>query len=147
MFFFSCAFIFWITNPCSKYINIFAVYFDCEDTSGRVGTFKFYLHWSPKFYDNIFLFVGLFTLATFIFDGWLINGSVQTFQPLIQIYKRCRFVYHYWECTLIYRPLSYPYRSLEHLENYNKFAGRIYMANIYIWWEGGWIGGKQSLLM
>ena len=38
---------------------------------------------------------------------WLVN---QTFQPIV-IYRRGNFVYHHRECTSIYRPLSYPFRS------------------------------------
>ena len=38
--------------------------------------------------------------------------SVFTFQPLILIYGRDNFVYHHWGCTWVYRPLSYPFRSL-----------------------------------
>ena len=38
---------------------------------------------------------------------------VQTFKPLIIIYRRCNFVYHYWGCTSIYWQLSYPFRSLQ----------------------------------
>ncbi len=34
------------------------------------------------------------------------------FQPLIVIYRWGDFVYHYWGNTSIYRPLSYPFRSL-----------------------------------
>ena len=44
--------------------------------------------------------------------GWLIKISVQTFQPIIIIYRRGNFVYHLRECTSIYRSLSYPFRSL-----------------------------------
>ena len=42
--------------------------------------------------------------------GCLIKLSVQMFQPLILIYRRCTFVYHYWRCTSICRPLSFPFR-------------------------------------
>ena len=38
--------------------------------------------------------------------------SIRTFQSLIAIYRRSSFVYHYWGCTSINRPLSYPFRSL-----------------------------------
>ena len=41
------------------------------------------LYKSPKFYNYTFLFVGLTNLI-----GWFIKFSVQTFQPLIVIYKR-----------------------------------------------------------
>ena len=55
------------------------------------------LHESPKFYNNVFLFVVLITLGTF-------KLNVQTFQPLIVINRRVNFVYNHWECTLIYWP-------------------------------------------
>ncbi len=38
--------------------------------------------------------------------------SVQTYQQQILIYRRCLFVYHYWRCTPIYRPTSYPFISM-----------------------------------
>ena len=48
----------------------------------------------------------------FILNGRFVKISVQTFQFLIVIYKRGNFVNHYVGCTSIYRPLSYPFRSL-----------------------------------
>ena len=51
------------------------------------------LHQSPKFSNNVFLFVGFTTLGTF---DWLI----QTFQPLISIYRSGNFVYHQLGYTL-----------------------------------------------
>ena len=47
-----------------------------------------------------------------ILIGCFIKFSVQTFQPLILITRMGNFLYHYWGCTSIYRPLSYPLRSL-----------------------------------
>ena len=45
---------------------------------------------------------------------WLVGLlGVQTFQPLISIYKRGNFVCHHWGYTSIYRPLAYPFRSLQ----------------------------------
>ena len=44
--------------------------------------------------------------------GWFIKSSVHTFLPLILIYWRGNFVCKYWGCTSIYRPLSYPFKSL-----------------------------------
>ena len=35
------------------------------------------------------------------------------FQPLILIYRKDNFMYHHWDCTSIYWPLSYPFRSLQ----------------------------------
>ncbi len=72
------------------------------------------LHWSPKFYNNVFIFVSLTTLWTNT-EFWLVgllSLSVQTFQQLILIYRRSNFVCHYWECTSIYRQFSYTFRSL-----------------------------------
>ncbi len=39
--------------------------------------------------------------------------SVHTIQPLIFIYRMGNFVCHHWGFRSIYRPLSYPFRSLE----------------------------------
>ena len=47
-----------------------------------------------------------------ILIGSFIKLSIQMFQPLIVIKRRSNFVYHPWECTLIYWPFSYPFRSL-----------------------------------
>ena len=67
-------------------------------------------HQSPKFYDTVFLFVvGLTTLGTYIVFDQL---SVQTFHPLSVKYRRGNFVYHHWECSSIYWPLPYPFRSM-----------------------------------
>ena len=44
--------------------------------------------------------------------NWFMKLSVQTFLPLILIYRRGNFEYHYWECTFIYRPLSRSFRCL-----------------------------------
>ena len=43
------------------------------------------LHWSPKFYNKVFLFVSLKTLGTFKknFEWSIYKLSVQTFQSLI----------------------------------------------------------------
>ena len=34
------------------------------------------------------------------------------FKPVILICRMGNFVYYYWRCTSIYRPLYYPFRSL-----------------------------------
>ena len=47
-----------------------------------------------------------------ILIGWFINLSVQRFQPLWTFYRSRSFVYYLRRCTSIYRPLSYPFRSL-----------------------------------
>ena len=67
---------------------------------------------SPQsFINNVFLFVRLTTLGTFL-EFWLIGS----FSSLIEIWKRDHFVYHGW-CTSIYRPLSYPFRSIQTIVN------------------------------
>ena len=58
----------------------------------RKGTIGCLLHQSPKFYNNVFLFVGLTTLGILIV--WFIKLSVNKFQPLSLIYRRGDFVYH-----------------------------------------------------
>ena len=50
-----------------------------------------------KFYNSVFLFISLITLGILIV--WFIKLNVQTFQPLIVIYRGDNFVYHQWECT------------------------------------------------
>ena len=47
-----------------------------------------------------------------ILISWFIKLSIQTFQRLIIIYRRGKFVYHHWRCASIYWPLSYPFRYL-----------------------------------
>ena len=44
------------------------------------GTMGCLLHWSPKFYNNVFLFVGLTTLGT------LVNFDIYS---LSRVFKRC----------------------------------------------------------
>ena len=82
--------------------------------SGRKGILGCLLYQSLKFHYNVFLFVGSTTLGLlFNLISWFIRLIVQTFQLVIVIYRRYIFVYHYCECTLIYRPLSYPFRSMQ----------------------------------
>ena len=71
--------------------------------------------------------------------GLLINLSVQTFQPLIVIYRRGNFVYHHGWCTSIYWTLSYPFRSL--VWSYPlTFSPCIYFLTKYwIWFINGCI--------
>ena len=67
----------------------------------------------PKFYNNLFLIVGLTTLRTLMNFDWLVNKiNVQTVQPLIVIFKRDNFVNYHCVWTSIHVPLSYPFRSL-----------------------------------
>ena len=51
----------------------------------REGIFGCLLQWSPKFFNNVFLFASLTTVGTFywILIGWFIKFMAQTFQPLI----------------------------------------------------------------
>ena len=72
------------------------------------------LHYSPKFYNNVFMrWLDSFWDFLKILIHWFSKLSVQTFKPLIIIYRRCNFVYHYWGCTSIYWQLSYLFRSLQ----------------------------------
>ena len=47
-----------------------------------------------------------------ILIGWFIKLIFETFKLLILMYRWGNFVYHHWGCTSIYRPFSYPFRSL-----------------------------------
>ena len=52
----------------------------------REGTMGCLLHQSPKFYNNVFLFISFTTLGTLVNFDWLVivnKLSVQTQQPLI----------------------------------------------------------------
>ena len=40
--------------------------------------------------------------------GWFIKLSVNTFQPIIVIFRKDSIVYHHWGCKSTYWPLSYP---------------------------------------
>ena len=55
--------------------NLFCIIaYLCQDyKSGRKGTMVCLLHSSPKFYNNVFLFVGLSTFGTFI-EFWLVGS-------------------------------------------------------------------------
>ena len=73
--------------------NIF-INFSLHLIPGREGKLGFLLHYSPKFYNHDFLFVGLTTLGTVVVL-WLVGKklSVQMIQSLIVIYKRGSFVF------------------------------------------------------
>ena len=74
----------------NKRINSTSITTIC--TSGREGTIGCLLHKSPKFYNIVFLFVGLRTLETFI-KFWVLKLSqLQTFRPLILIYIILRII-------------------------------------------------------
>ena len=78
---------------------------------GRQGALGCLLNWSPKFYANVFLFFAQQLWGQYyILIGLNIKFSVETFQPLT--YRMGNFVYHHWRTTSIYRPISYPFRSL-----------------------------------
>ena len=47
-----------------------------------------------------------------ILIGWFTKFSFQSCQPLILIYRTGNFLYHHYGCTSVYRPLSYPFKSL-----------------------------------
>ena len=84
-----------------------------------------HLHWSQKFINNVFLFIGSLNNFKQLWGlywtliGWLIKLSVQAFQSLIIIYRRGNFMYLHRECTSTYRPLSYPFGSI-HITESNK---------------------------
>ncbi len=45
-------------------------YFSCRE---RVETMCYLLHWYPKFYDNVFSFVGFTTLGTLVNFDWMFH--------------------------------------------------------------------------
>ena len=57
---------------------------------GGGGALGCLIHLSPKFYNNIFLFVGSITLGTLVNFDWLAHSNVQ---PLILIYRISNFVF------------------------------------------------------
>ena len=71
-------------HSCSQWSS----YLQLISYPGREGTLGYLLHQSPKFYINVFMFVGLTFLGTLVNFDWLIQRfiqlSVQNFQPLIQ---------------------------------------------------------------
>ena len=103
----SCGFF----SKVNKMVNKISQVLHTLNTQGGRGKWADYNTYPQSF--NVFLSVG-FKLWGLLFNliGWFVKLSVQTFQPQIFIYKRDNFVYHYWRCTSIFRPLSYPYRSL-----------------------------------
>ena len=85
-----------------------------SNVSGREETLICLLHQSPKFY-NVSYSLAQQLWEFFLNFNWFIKLSVQTFQPLIEIYRRGHFVYHHCGCTYStprYVPLSYPFRYL-----------------------------------
>ena len=103
------------------------------------------LHQFPKFYDNVFLFVGLATLGL----QWILIGLINTlyvemFQPLIIINKRYDFVYHHIWCTSIIGhcriPLATWFLSLKFL-----WSLTIYRKVIMIVIRVNWVDRDKSI--
>ena len=75
------------------------------------------LHWSTKFYKNVFLFISLTTLGTLI-EFWL-PGSLSwvLIQPLIVIVRRGDFLYHHFighcHCLLIPVLISFEWNQFQ----------------------------------
>ena len=88
---------------CNKYLSaIILVYVVSE--GGDIGLF---ITLVPK----VFLIHWLINIGDFYLD-WLVHlvecSNVSTSNCNV---RRCNFVYHHLGCTLIYQPLSYPFRS------------------------------------
>ncbi len=82
-------------------------------TPEREGTLGCLLHLSPKSYNN----VDLKTQGTFIEFDWFVHYlSVHTFQPLIAIYRRGNFVYHYYLSTIGLIPIYLQVFGLQWLQ-------------------------------
>ena len=82
--------------------------------------------------DNCFQ--GLVDGGRLLID-WFSKLYVQTFQPLIVYTGGVIFVFHHWGCMSIYRPLSYPFRSLaerdsKHVSNH-KNTQRFYLFQLF----------------
>ena len=88
-------------------------------TQGGWGHWAVYYTGSLKFYINILLFVGSTTLGTKVNFHWLDHSAecsnVLTTNCNLQ---KANFVYNQCECSWIYRPLSYPFRSLAGINPY-----------------------------
>ena len=67
------------------------------------------LNYTTKFQNNVFICV---YLTTFIEFDWLIHSGEST---NCNSQKGLKYVYHHWRCTSIYRPLSFPFRSLTYM--------------------------------
>ena len=73
----------------------------------KKGTMCCLLHKSPKFFNNLFLFVVLTTLGTFVNLFCL----VYQVECSIVVYKSGNFEYHHCTLYIDYRQLFYPFRS------------------------------------
>ena len=93
--------------------HILNICYDIAAYSGREWTFGFKLHWYPNLYTHVFLFVASKNLDISCYQ--CLNFSTNNLNQ-----RMGKFVYHHRGCILIYRPLSYPYRSLLHI----KFMGK-----------------------
>ena len=88
------------------------------------------LHKSPKFYNNVFLFVGLATLGTFI-EVWFVGSLGWVLKRFNHLFLSTEVVIL---CIMIgnihqfFRPLSYPFRSLS---KNNKFSGQPHIISFY----------------
>ena len=79
-------------------------------SSGREETLGCLLHRSPKFYNNVSSFVGSMNLGFKVnFDH--LDHKVEC-SNVSKTNWRGNFVFLHWGCALIYRLLSYPFRSL-----------------------------------
>ena len=52
-----------------------------------------------------------------ILIGLFIKLNVQSFEPIIVIYRRDNYINNHWGCTSMYQPLAYPFRSLKKSTN------------------------------
>ncbi len=94
-----------------------------ESNSGREGTLGCSLHQSPQFYFNFFLFIASKILVLLLYFDWLVHSfECPNVSTIIVIYRRGNLVYHYWECTPIYRSLSYPFRLIWNLTSLLTFV-------------------------
>ena len=72
--------------------------------------------------------------------------SVLTFQPLIVIYRRVNLVYNHWGRTSIFRPLTYPFRSLR-LTAFRQFAHfEFILVNVVMYLEARLVRKKEVAL-
>ena len=92
-------------------LNLLVIVFIVIREWGDIGLF---IKLVPKVLKYCFLIRWLNNLGDFY---WILMvGSFiwvsKPLQLLIVICTRCNFVYHLWGCASIYRPLFYPFRSL-----------------------------------
>ena len=73
---------------------------------GREGTLERYITLLPKVDNRPILICWLKTFGYLNLYWFVETFSVQTFSPIILIYRWDNFVYSNWGCTSIYHPLS-----------------------------------------